>query len=272
MEITIHYSSSLSHQIQWANALFKGFKSHGESVRVVKGYEPTECDLAVFWGHSRVKDRIIQAVRHYLVMERWYYGPDFQQISLGFDGLNGRANFLNQDSPPDRREKWGPELKPWSPEGDYYLVVGQVQADNSCNHVNMRAWYDAKIEDLRQRYDLPVVFRPHPKALAQTVKGAHVSNNTLEVDLAGAKGVGTFSSTVGVDALIAGKPVLAYDPISMVYDIAGHHVDFFEWEPQRLGRQQWANNLAYCQWSEEEIEAGEAWEHLRRIYAELKIS
>ncbi len=106
-----------------------------------------------------------------------------------------------------------------------------------------------------------MVFRPHPKDLNYLVpKGALFSNNSLEVDLAGARGVVTLSSTVGVDAVLAGKPVLAYDPISMVYDIAGHHVEQF---PETMDREQWAHNLAYCQWTEKEIRNGEAWEHLK---------
>ncbi len=250
MEVTIHHYSALSHQVIWADAFAAGLARHGIKAKRVEGFVPTECDLAVFWGHSAQKSPIMAQCEHYLVMERWYFGPDFKQVSLGFDGLNGQANFLNENSPPDRWEKWGPELKPWNPEGEYSLVVGQVQKDNACNHVNMAAWYDEQIASL----DGPVVFRPHPKDASYLVpSGAHFSNNPLPVDLAGAKRVVTFSSTVGVDALIAGKPVTAADSISMVY--------------VGIDREQWAHNLAYCQWSEHEIETGEAWEHLRGLYA-----
>ena len=37
-------------------------------------------------------------------------------------------------------------------------------------------------------------------------------------------------------------------------------------QPKIYERQQWLNNLGYCQWREDEIERGLPWHHLKQKY------
>jgi hypothetical protein len=60
-------------------------------------------------------------------------------------------------------------------------------------------------------------------------------------------------TTALVDAAIEGLKAVTVDPHSPVWPISG----------KREGREQWINNLAWHNWSIDEIERGEAWEHLR---------
>ncbi len=62
--------------------------------------------------------------------------------------------------------------------------------------------------------------------------------------------------------MIAGVPVMAADPLSMIYNIAPHTVAELKKAKAPDEREQWANDLGYTQWSEEEIRSGMAWEHL----------
>ena len=264
--INIHVHGRLSHQLLWANSFAGGLKKHDISAQVFTGFdEPGECDLVVFWGHSYNKkalmDQQIRTGRHYLVMERGFYDDRFLHTSLGYDGLNGQACFLNHSSPPDRWESSRSTLKPWNPKGDYYLLIGQVQGDSSCKHANLKKWYDEVIS----RTQVPVMFRPHPLDLSRWMpNGSRQSSKSLEQDMAGAIAVITFSSTVGVDAMIAGKPTIAYDSFSMVYDLVPHRIQLTSLiEPDR---EQWAYDLAYTQWNKAEIESGKAWDHLRGMY------
>ena len=49
--------------------------------------------------------------------------------SIGINGLNGRATFVETPDPDKRFEPHKPLLKPWNPHGDYVLICGQVPGD-----------------------------------------------------------------------------------------------------------------------------------------------
>ena len=265
MNVRIYYHPILTHQLKWGRSFSFGLAKHGISSEVVQYGDDRVCDLAVFWGYGPknelIREQQIKAGRHYLVMEAGFFNDRFLHCSLGFDGLNGQADFLNHSSPSDRWLASRSILKEWNPGGDYYLLIGQIAGDNSCNHVDLKKWYAEVIKAT----DFPVVFRAHPLDHSGYVPdGVAFSNNSLEQDMGGAVAVITFSSTVGVDALLAGKPTVAYDPISMVYNYVSHRIQLTSLiEPNR---QQWAYDLAYAQWSKEEIESGLAWDHLRGMY------
>jgi hypothetical protein len=57
--------------------------------------------------------------------------------------------------------------------------------------------------------------------------------------------------------------VIAIDRGSMAWDMARHEITLKRITPNR---DQWLYDLAYKQWTLEEIAAGEAWEHLKKRY------
>ena len=266
MNVRIYHYPALTHQLRWGSSFSFGLAKHGVSSCVIPYGNEQDCDLAVFWGHGPKNELIrkqqIKAGRHYLVMEAGFFNDRFLHCSLGFDGLNGQADFLNHSSPSDRWLASRSTLKEWNPGGDYYLLIGQIAGDNSCSHIDLGKWYAEVIS----KTQAPVMFRPHPlDRSGWTPKSGRMSSTSLERDMAGAIAVITFSSTAGVDAMIAGKPTVAYDPISMVYNVVPHRIQLTSLvEPDRA---QWAYNLAYTQWSKDEIESGLAWDHLRGMYA-----
>jgi hypothetical protein len=106
-----------------------------------------------------------------------------------------------------------------------------------------------------------VAFRDHPKGGNYQTHVPKLNGPLIEAFEQAAIAV-TFSSNTGVDALIAGVPVYAEDEGSMAYSVASHRVG------QTLfpDRRQWAHNLAYCQWTQDEYRNGVAIEHLLRNY------
>jgi hypothetical protein len=101
-----------------------------------------------------------------------------------------------------------------------------------------------------------VRFRPHPGAQrrggAAEVPGAATIGGTLAEALAGAALVVTFNSNSGVDAALAGRPVVAMDAGSMAWAVAGHEVA----EVVQPDRTAWAARLAWCQFNKAEMESG----------------
>jgi len=62
----------------------------------------------------------------------------------------------------------------------------------------------------------------------------------------------TYNSNTGVEAAMAGRPVIAMDEGSMAYEIAGHQVtDIIT--PDRTA---WAHALAWKQFTIDEIQSG----------------
>jgi hypothetical protein len=250
--------------LDWREAFCEGLRRKGWDASLSTTPEP--CDLLVMWG-IRKQDIIARqkaAGGEVCILERGYLGDRFAWTSVSLGGsLNGRARFNNQGMPGDRWGRhFGHLIQPWQTGGGYALLIGQVPGDQSIRGVNIEAFYQQSAAALR-KYGWPDVrFRPHPKAGAvRGVAGIPVIGGTLHEAMAGAGLVMTYNSNTGVDAAMFGRPVIAMDRGSMAWDVAGHQVT----EIVTPDRTAWAHNLAYCQWSMDEIARGEAWEHLEPI-------
>lgn len=273
-KVCLFYHSNAEHHRLYLGAAKKGFARHGITVQESDLVTDIDCDLACIWGHNRSKQHIIQRQRQrrkdYLVFERGYIGDREHWTSIGFNGLNGRADFQVDHMPGDRWEKhfgdgW---LKPWKKSGAYILLIGQVKNDASVMHTDHVLWLKNMVHLCRATYpEVKMRFRPHPVDVKRgndyTIEGTEKSTRPLEKDLAGACCVVTYNSNTGVNAILAGVPTVAVDPGSMVYHIAAHNITE---PPMRPNRQQWAHNMAYCQWSLDKIKNGDAWDHLKQRY------
>lgn len=244
-------------------AFSKGLERHGIQPEVHLPGHVSSCDLAVTWGVKRRPEML--SGRRCLVLERGYFGDRIGKwTSAGFDGLNGFADFLNGDKDSARFDRHYGEgfLQPWreSEKSDLVLIMGQVQGDASLRGTNIRLWY-AQVADLCQRHGHRVGFRSHPlyKSPVPSARCLAVTG-TLEEALAKAKWVVTFNSNSGVDAVVAGVPTVTMDAGSMAFPVTGH-VPFEE--PPRPDRSRWAARMAWAQWTMEELESGDAWDHLR---------
>jgi len=230
-------------------------------------YEPS--DIAVVFGVYKSKVPIsfprgaVMAEQRKLkldviVLETGYINRgDGEQhhYAAGFNGLNGRADFRNEDSPWDRAAKLGVALRPWRRDGKHILLCGQVPWDASVDHINFENWLTITRDTLRSVTDRPIRFRPHPQIAKPDM--------SLEEDLEDCWAVVTFNSNTAVDAAIRGIPVFAADRGSMAYAISNKDISQIE-RPHTPEREQWLNNLAYSQWTPQEMREGLTWQHLSR--------
>jgi len=269
LKVTIHMNPPMAHHQLWGEAFADGLRIHGIESQIIGGYLPTECDLAVFWGHHDralpVMDAQWQVGKRYLMMERGKFGDRYKMTCLGYDGNAGRADFLNANSPSDRWEKHGVPIDRWKRGGGVVLIMGQLHADSSVKYVNIVSWYRDTVKELRSLGVKNVLLRRHPLDASEKIDvGCEYSDiEDLDRDLSRTRIVVTFNSTSGVNAIIAGVPVIALDKASMVWSVAAHELKAVK-RPIRPDRQQWLDDLAYCQWTEAEIRSGEAWEHLKK--------
>lgn len=263
MKVALH-TTQAAHQLDAMTKFSFGLKRHHVSYVIeYQGRQVPGADVAVFWG---VRNKKLQsAYDNRLIMERGYYGDRTRFTSIGWNGLNGRADFRNNGVADDRISKHPAVVQPWQGfDGECVLLVGQVQGDMSIDGVDITRWYAQMIANLSPVVSLPVVFRPHPLARSTVVLPngfLNMSNAKLEDDLHRAAAVFTFNSNTGVDALLAGKPVFSADKGSMVWEVSAHDINdtVLMAEPDR---ERWLAELAYCQWTSEEIINGDAWSHL----------
>ena len=252
----------------WLHSFSDGLKRHGMKPVMQHAGKFQGADLAVFWAHRKkeIIERQKKDGNDYMVMERGYFGDRTEWTSIGFNGLNGIAEFYNKDMPPDR---WAPHadlMHPWQKDGDYCLIMGQVAGDASIEHVNISEWYNETAIRLKWILERPIKFRPHPLSRQICdVPGAKLLTVSLADALAGACVAVTYNSNSGVDAVLAGVPTVACDKGSMAWPVSRHDISMKNiiTYPDRT---QWAQNLAYCQWTADEIRDGSAWEHLKQRY------
>ena len=255
-------SAPNSHWRAYAGAISAGIAANGDTVLRFHGpVAPPGVDAVVVWGWRKGERHRLLGY-NVLVMERAYIDR-FKWVSLGWNGLNGRATF---PTAPTGRESshfnqlMKEHLRPWRSafRGSYALIMGQVQGDVACRNVYLPRWYKQCAETL-EAHGWPVRFRPHPQAPLR-VGGPRRTTGTLEQDLIGAAFVVTWNSNSAVDAVLAGVPAVTMDEGSMAWEVTSHSLTEPISMPDRTG---WAARLAWKQWLPEELANGSAWAALK---------
>ncbi len=247
-----------------------------KSLRRVEQYEPSE--IGVVFGiakravpYSQFRGKVIsEQIRlrqKVIILETGYINrgdEETNHYAVGFGGMNGRADFRNQNSPPDRWRKLGVELLPWRTiQGDkYILLCGQVPWDANVEHVHIEQWLLESYRKIKARTDRKVYFRPHPRALGRLAL-RDLEEHTGPIDWRQVHAVVTFNSNTAVEAIINGVPAFVEDIGSMATTVSSRSLyDIeFPWYPDR---QRWAQDLAYAQWTPQEMREGRTWSHLTR--------
>lgn len=143
------------------------------------------------------------------------------------------------------------------------LILGQVPNDSQhgMNEKQLNRWFDEKSRPFRDA-GMPITFRPHPcnPNGKPPACDAISSQSTLKEELCDHSHVITFNSTAGLDAILAGIPVLC-DASAHYYDIAGYGNSAVRTQhaQQRIKAQvmHHMHRLAWSQWTCAEIESGE---------------
>jgi hypothetical protein len=260
MQFTIVLNPNSPHQSAHQTALQSGLKALG--VDAVLSRTRVDTKYVACWGWRQ--GQMLRSQGHeVLVLERGYLGDRFVWSSLGWNGLNGYADFSNP--PDDGGERFNAhyEMAPWrETDGKYVLIMGQVPGDASLRGKNLMPWYESVGVLAADAYGLPVKFRPHPnterKGIRQVPRHCQRSFEPLDEAIADAHVVITYNSNSAVDAVVRGVPAIAMDEGSMAWDVTGHQIG----DIVRPDRSPWASKLAWTQWSLDEIRSGAALERL----------
>ena len=210
-----------------------------------------------------------------------------------FSYFRDEGEYNNKNCPSDRwlqiQKDQNIKIKDWKESGEYVLLILQRPGDSSLKNLIARYGdYDnfltSVIHNIRQHTDRKIRIRLHPLRQDRQLeilnrlklKNVEISKNThgagllsggdgLYEDFKNAKVVVGFNSNALTESVCEGIPTFSLCPSSMAWECSNTKIKDLE-NPKTFDRQQWLNNLGYCQWREDEVKKGVMWEHLKTLY------
>lgn len=262
------------------DAFEQGVKKLGHTV--VDGHTNT-ADVAVIWSvlwHGRM-------AKNQLVLEEYEKNKKPVIVlevgglirnktwKVGVGGINNEAFFGHCTNNDDYRfKKLGISLNPWRLDGENIIICCQNEKSHQWRNMpSTKQWLLDIIPEIRRHTDKKIVIRPHPRntieltfsSLLQT-KFKNVSINTpqqiqgtyddfdFQNQLKNAWAVVNWSSNPATQAILSGIPVFT-GPDSLASPVANLNFSTID-NPTMPDRTQWANDIAYTEWTVEEIADG----------------
>jgi hypothetical protein len=241
-----------------------GLEAHGFAP-VVGDAKPTRfCagDVLVIWNRYGHRDgwarEMERAGGRVFVMENGYvpYPSGVDTLALA-EGHHTGAGWWAVGG-PERWAGWGVEIQPWQDMPPPWPVIIAPQRGIGPDGVAMpRGWADRTALMCRRHTTREVRVRPHP--------GRHAPAVPLAEDLAVAGVVVVWSSRVGLEALLAGVPVVSLSPHWIGRTAAWPDLAELDAPPfPTAARLAMFERLAWAQWTIEEIANGCAFAGLLR--------
>jgi len=258
-------------------ALEKGITSLGHTV----DYNTDDCDIPVIWsvlwnGRMAPNKKIFKTARDQgkdvLVLEvgGLKRGTTWK---VGLNGINREANFGPDGNGPERVQKLGLELQRWNTFGETIYICGQHDKSHQWRNMPpMSEWVLDTITTIRHMTSRKIIWRPHPRCplngiehefpdvVRQQPNKIKDTYDDFDFDTDDAWCVINWSSNPATQAVIEGVPVFT-GPESLAWPVSNKDLTTISL-PFRPDRTQWLNDLAYTEWTIEEISEGLPLKHL----------
>jgi hypothetical protein len=234
-----------------------------------------EADIAVLWGLSGITRDVIDAYRaagkRTLMLDKAAIRRKSRSrhYRVLLDGGTALPYLMRKRRPSDRWEAMDIEVKPWRKHGSHIIYADNSQKVHDywrLAHVNEMA-RSTIAQIVAAMPGRGIVYRPKPQDIEfQPIEGSRLSvrPERIESILNGAHCLVTYTSHCSIDALIAGVPVICLGP-NPAEPLAGSSLEQIlnPPVPSDQDRNQFFCNLAYCQWSRDELASGEAWAFIK---------
>tara|TARA_Y100000287_G_scaffold169633_1_gene154705 strand:- start:10619 stop:11464 length:846 start_codon:yes stop_codon:yes gene_type:complete len=255
--------------------VFDAFASGITNCGHTYSYNEYDCDVPVIWsvlwhgrmaGNKKVWDYFKAQNKQVLVLEvgGLKRGTTWK---VGIDGINKEAYFGPDGNDDTRAKELGLTLKPWQENnnGDI-LICAQHNKSHQLRSVLQTNLILDTLEHIRNQTDRRIIVRPHPRCPLTGMehefpnvviqRPVHVKGtyDDFDLNLSNVFMLYSYSSNPGLQAVMEGIPV-AVSESSLAYPVAN------EWfcnlnDIKRPDRTQWLNDLAYTEWTLDEIRAG----------------
>lgn len=227
-------------------------------------------DVAIFYGLAQGLRAIFDRQKKCgkaIYIDLGYWGRRNRTRYDGFHKvvLNDRhptAYFQNRIHDGARFDRHNVEIRPWRESGKNILLAGMSNKAAAQEGFAPNQWERETIKQIRRFTDRPIVYRPKPNWLAaRPLQGTSWGKDqTLENALSNCHVVVAHHSNVAVDALLYGVPCICPSGVASV--LSAHNLKDIENPPMPDGREQWAADLAWTQWSIQEMVDGLAYRYL----------
>ena len=234
-----------------------------------------DCDVGVIWSvhfngrmapnkkvwedfHNLNKKIIVLEVGGLVRGKTW---------KVAINGINRDANFGSRGNDSARANELGLTLKPWSLGGDRIIICGQHDKSNQWKDMpTMSTWLLNTIKEIRERTDMPIVWRPHPRCPVPGIEHEYKNvrreqpiqvrdtYDDFDFDCTGAYAVVNWSSNPATHAVMQGVPVFV-GPSSLAWPVGNKDFSTIGM-PKRPDRTQWLNDIAHTEWTLDEIAQG----------------
>lgn len=239
------------------------------------------CSHVVFYGLEGNLPLIFRAFandieRRAIYVDLGYWGRRQGGRFSGYHKVvvNGRhaTAYFRRPQHDRKRVSVFPDLfaQPWSDtsqaaNGGHILLAGMGDKGALAEGYHPNEWERQAVDIIRGATDRPIVYRPKPswkKATGipgcQTVES---KERPVELDLANCWAVVTHHSNVAVDGLVAGVPAFCWAGLAAPF--SSQRLERIEHPEFPDGRDAWMADVAYTQWTPDEMARGECWAHLR---------
>ena len=269
----------------------------GGDVTDATEWSPGDYDAEVIFGswknrnveHHNLKRSIVENSKNVIVMESPLLGrqkvaevlPD-EWFRVGLNGFMSNAQYPKVNN--SRFQKIlaeagvGENLKmATNRDGDYVLVVLQLPGDASLNFIDINAWAKETVESIRSITDRDIVIRfpqlprQFDVEFTKSFKGIYFQHGThtdKQITLDNAYAVVTYSSGMGVEAILSSRRTLIDSPNgffsrkSTLQECLTPNYENFE---SITKFDQWLDLVTSTQWHVSEIESGECHEKFEEL-------
>lgn len=277
MFVTFHASAGKKFDDAIAAHFLAGCRLHGHRVACVPtaawdGTPDPRADVGVVVGVKDKSGPIFQAYRkagrHAVFVDKGYarirggdLGTLYWRVSVDdFQPLS----YFRAGRPPDRWDALGVEVADDRVRGENVLFAGSSQKFCTWHGLgDATAYAEAVLAKLRAYTDRPIVYRPKPSWVDKVeIPGFGYSppEEKFQVELANAHCLVTYGSNACFEALVRGVPTVVLGN-GITRDLGGTACKQVADPPfpKRGHVRKLAHDVAYCQWTLEEMAAGTCW-------------
>ena len=251
-------------------AFAKGASKLGHNVIVNK-----EADIEVIWSilwHGRMaRNKLIwnrnrKENKPIIVLEVGCFNRGVYW-KMGINGINKDAFFGPTGNDHQRADKLKLYLQNNHDPNGNILIAGQHKKSGQWSDENFSEnYYNTTINEIRKFTDKKIIFRPHPRSpikidisqykniIIQNPQKIQNTYDNYNLNFKNLYAVINWSSNPGVLAAIEGIPTFV-GPSSLAYDVSNHDLSEI-CQPKIFDRTQWMNDVAYTEWSIDEISSG----------------
>lgn len=283
LEVAVYARRNRRRSKVLASAMINGIHRCGDIPRFFEHtqYQGPAYRIAVFYGAGQadgmgklLSDYRALADQGYVAihMDLGYWGRKHGGTFAGYHkiAVNARhptAYFQRRKHPGDRARTLGLRAQPAKSRGAHILLAGMSEKSAIDNgFAGAEVWERQAVAEIRKRTDRPIIYRPKPSwPGARPIEGVEYSppDQPLNHVLERAHCVVTHHSNVAGDGYLLGVPAFCWEGVGST--LASQDWDLID-NPRQTTieeRQQWVNDVAYCQWKPEEMKRGDTWRHLK---------